>query len=74
MSRLPSTAQTNRAAASAHPASIFNPVIDFLLVGGLSLIVFIPLLLSGRSNLLIIGAGAQALISTAINMPPFKGW
>jgi hypothetical protein len=42
-----------------------------LLVGGLSLIVFIPLLLSGRSDLVIIGAGAQAWIATTINMPHF---
>jgi len=55
----------------ARPASIFNPVIDFLLVGGLSLIVLVPLLLSGRTDLLFVSAGAQALIATAINMPHF---
>jgi hypothetical protein len=59
------------AKAKARPASILNPTIDFLLVGGLSLIVFIPLLLSGRSDLLIIGAGAQAWIATLVNMPHF---
>jgi hypothetical protein len=53
------------------PASIISPVVDFLLVGGLSLIVFVPLLLSGRSDLVLIGAGAQAWIGTAINMPHF---
>jgi hypothetical protein len=52
-------------------ASIFNPVLDFFLVGGLSIIVFVPLLLSGRADLLFVGAGAQALIATAINMPHF---
>jgi hypothetical protein len=41
------------------------------LVGGLSLIVFVPLLLSGRSDLVLVGAGAQAWIGTAINMPHF---
>src|SRR5882672_3249062 len=53
------------------PASILSPVLDLLLVGGLSLIVFVPLLLSGRSDLVIIGAGAQAWVATAINMPHF---
>jgi hypothetical protein len=56
---------------AARPASIFNPVVDFLLVGGLSLIVLVPLLVSGRSDLLFVGAGAQAFIATAINMPHF---
>jgi hypothetical protein len=50
---------------------MLSPIIDFLCVGGLSLIVFVPLLLSGRSDLLLIGAGAQAWIGTAINMPHF---
>ncbi|MEO7455581.1 MAG: hypothetical protein ABIY52_04920 [Gemmatimonadaceae bacterium] len=35
------------------------------------MVVFLPLLLSGRSDLLLIGAGAQAWIATAINMPHF---
>ena len=52
-------------------ASILTPTVDLLLVGGLSLIVFLPLLLSGRSDLVIIGAGAQAWIATLINMPHF---
>jgi len=53
------------------PASIINPVVDFLLVGGLSLIVFLPLLLSGRTDLVIIGAGVQAWLAATINMPHF---
>ena len=40
-------------------------------VGGLSLVVMIPMLLSGRSDLVLIGAGAQAWLATAINMPHF---
>ena len=40
-------------------------------MGGLSVIVFLPLLLSGRSDLLLIGVGTQAWIATAINMPHF---
>ena len=51
--------------------SILSPVVDFLCVGGLSLIVFIPLLLSGRTDLVLIGAGAQAWLATLINMPHF---
>jgi hypothetical protein len=58
-------------AASARAPSILNPVIDFLCVGGLSLIVFVPLLLSGRSDLVLIGAGAQAWLAATINMPHF---
>ena len=52
-------------------AAILSPALDLLMVGGLSLIVFVPLLLSGRSDLVIIGAGAQAWIATMINMPHF---
>ncbi|MDB4913661.1 MAG: hypothetical protein JWM95_1305 [Gemmatimonadetes bacterium] len=40
-------------------------------MGGLSLVVFVPLLLSGRSDLVLIGAGAQAWVATAFNMPHF---
>ena len=35
------------------------------------MIVFVPLLLSGRTDLLLIGAGAQAWVATVINMPHF---
>lgn len=59
------------AEGSRRTASLLSPAVDLLLVGGLSLIVFIPLLLSGRSDLVLIGAGAQAWIGTAINMPHF---
>ena len=61
---------TSAPTASRAP-SIISPVLDFLLVGGLSLLVFIPLLLSGRTDLVLIGAGAQAWVGTAINMPHF---
>jgi hypothetical protein len=59
------------APAASRAPSIISPVVDFLLVGGLSLAVFVPLLLSGRSDLVLIGAGAQAWVGTAINMPHF---
>src|SRR6059058_4975981 len=51
--------------------SIISPIVDLLLVGGLSLIVFVPLLLSGRTDLVMIGAGAQAWLGATINMPHF---
>jgi hypothetical protein len=57
--------------APARPASMLTPVVDFLSVGGLSLLVFIPLLLSGRSDLVIVGAGVQAWLATLFNMPHF---
>ena len=57
--------------ATGRPAAILHPVLDFLFVGGLSVIVFVPLLLSGRSDLVLISAGAQAWVATAINMPHF---
>jgi len=53
------------------PAAILHPVVDLLCVGGLSLLVFVPLLLSGRSDLTFIGAGTQAWVAGAINMPHF---
>lgn len=56
---------------AASTPSILNPVLDFLFVGGLSLIVFVPLLLSGRTDLVLIGAGAQAWLAATINMPHF---
>jgi hypothetical protein len=63
-----------RSTAPASPArrsAILSPAVDLLCVGGLSLIVFVPLLLSGRTDLTIIGAGAQAWLAGAINMPHF---
>lgn len=51
--------------------SIISPAVDLLLVGGLSLLVFVPMLLTGTSDLLLIGVGAQAVLATAINMPHF---
>lgn len=65
---IPATASVPKKAAAG---SILSPAIDVLLVGGLSLIVFVPLLLTGRRDLVFIGAGAQAWLSTSINMPHF---
>ena len=62
---------TSSQVVQARPPSILSPVVDFLCVGGLSIIVLVPLLLSGRSDLVLIGAGAQAWIATVVNMPHF---
>src|SRR5688572_27334825 len=62
---------TSNQVVQARPPSILSPVVDFLCVGGLSIIVLVPLLLSGRSDLVLIGAGAQAWIATVVNMPHF---
>jgi len=54
-------------AVRPRPAAILSPVIDFLCVGGLSLVVLVPLLLSGRDNLTFVSiavlAWAQALVN-----------
>ncbi len=59
------------AAAKSRPAAIISPTVDLLLVGGLSLIAFVPLLFSGRSDLLIASTGVQAAITAVVNMPHF---
>jgi hypothetical protein len=59
------------ASATGSAPSIITPTIDLLLVGGLSLLAFIPMLASGATDLLMVGAGTQAFLATAINMPHF---
>src|SRR3954464_6582618 len=59
------------AATSPQRASVISPVVDLLCVGGLSLLFFVPLLLSGRRDLVLVGVGAQAWLATVINMPHF---
>jgi hypothetical protein len=56
-------------AAAPRPA-IISPLIDALCVGGLSLLL-LPLLLSGRADLVIVGVGMQAWIAALVNMPHF---
>lgn len=58
------------AAPTPRPA-IISPLIDALCVGGLSLLVLVPLLVSGRSELLPISVGVQAWMTALINMPHF---
>jgi hypothetical protein len=62
---------TSVAIPAAPRAKMISPVVDFLAVGGLSLIAFVPILLSGRTDLLIAGAGVQAYLGTLINFPHF---
>jgi hypothetical protein len=57
--------------ADRRPAAIISPAVDLLLAGGLSVILLIPLLASGRSDLLVVGAGVQAWLAATINMPHF---
>src|SRR6059058_4976508 len=52
-------------------AAMLSPALDLLFVGGLSIILLVPLILSGRTDLVMIGAGAQAWLATSINMPHF---
>jgi len=57
--------------AAAAPAAIISPFIDALCTGGLSLLVLVPLLVAGRTDLLLISIGAQAWIGALVNMPHF---
>ncbi len=58
------------ALAAPRPA-IVSPVIDGLCAGGLSLLILVPLLLSGRSEMLLVSAGVQAWLAALLNMPHF---
>ena len=62
--------QVAPAAAAPRPA-IISPLVDALCVGGLSLLLLLPLLLSGRADLVIVGVGMQAWIAALVNMPHF---
>ncbi|HSE52718.1 MAG TPA: hypothetical protein VLB00_11075 [Gemmatimonadales bacterium] len=58
-------------AAAAPRRAIISPLVDALCVGGLSLLLLLPLLLSGRADLVIVGVGMQAWIAALVNMPHF---
>ncbi|HEU5218933.1 MAG TPA: hypothetical protein VFU23_09750 [Gemmatimonadales bacterium] len=53
------------------PAAIFSPVIDLLCVGGLSIVVLVPLLLSGREQLDFVGLSVLAWAQILLNMSHF---
>ncbi len=53
------------------PAAILSPIIDLLCVGGLSIIVLVPLLLSGRDQLEFVSLGALAGAQILFNLSHF---
>ena len=57
--------------AAARRAAIISPVVDALCVGGLSLLVLVPLLVSGRTDVLLLSLGVQAWLGALVNMPHF---
>lgn len=59
------------AAAPAPAAAIISPFIDTLCTGGLSLLVLVPLLVMGRTDMLLVSLGVQAWIGALVNMPHF---
>jgi hypothetical protein len=60
-----------RAAAPAPQAAIISPFVDALCTGGLSLLVLVPLLVAGRTELLVMSVGVQAWVGALVNMPHF---
>jgi len=59
------------APASVPAPSILSPVVDFLCVGGLSLIVLVPLLLSGQAELGFVTIAGLVWVQTLINTAHF---
>jgi len=55
----------------ASRAAIISPLVDALSTGGLSLVVLVPLLVLGRTDLLLFSAGVQAWLGALVNMPHF---
>ena len=69
---------TARAIAAAPPVampreapSIVSPFVDSLAIGGLSILVLVPLLALGRTDVLLLNAGVQAWVGALVNMPHF---
>jgi hypothetical protein len=63
-----------KAVARAVPApvsAVVSPFVDTLATGGLSLLVLVPLLVLGRTDVLILSAGIQAWVGALVNMPHF---
>ena len=53
------------------PAAILHPIVDFLCVGGLSIIVLVPLLVSGRADLAFISVPAIVWTQYLLNYSHF---
>ena len=71
-------ARAPRAITAASPITgmhavpaIISPFVDALATGGLSILVLVPLLVLGRTDLLLLSAGVQAWIGALVNMPHF---
>jgi hypothetical protein len=64
------------ALAPARAGSIFHPLVDFLCAGGLSILVIVPLLLSGREDLGFLSVGlivwAQYLLNYSHFMASYR--
>lgn len=52
-------------------AAIVSPFFDALAIGGLSLLVLVPLLVARRTDLLLLSVGVQAWVGVLVNMPHF---
>ena len=65
------TATSPSAGDTAGKPSIISPWVDTLAIGGLSLLVLVPLLLSGRADFSLVSLGSQATIAALVNMPHF---
>lgn len=61
----------SQASVAQPERAIVSPFIDALCTGGLSILVLLPLLVLGRTDLLIFSAGVQAWIGALVNMPHF---
>ena len=59
------------AALPPRPAAILSPIIDLLCVGGLSVVVLVPLLLFGGDELGFVGIGAVVWAQLLVNMSHF---
>jgi hypothetical protein len=66
-----SSAPATTAVAAPPRAAIISPVVDALCAGGLSLLILVPLLVTGRGDLLLVSVGVQAWLTALINMPHF---
>jgi len=72
---VPAPAAPSAAAVTAIPrparGAIVSPLVDALCAGGLSLAVLVPLLVTGRGDLLLVSVGVQAWLTALVNMPHF---
>lgn len=60
-----------RTLAASPRAAIISPFVDALCAGGLSLLVLVPLLVLGWTELLLLSPGVQAWVGALVNMPHF---